>query len=156
MYTLIDLILSEFLLNTKVMIYFTMRCGAEMNITTVVITVYTLSPMRQNLSITIAANFQSEMTSSSSSFSRVRFVKNLIKMSLKNCTLKALCWSPEFSEYEFDLLGQVHVDTEGPPGGGAAVQRRRGHRGVAAMAAVATVGGARPIILHRGVAQLCA
>ena len=91
MYTLIDLILSEFLLNTKVMIYFTMRCGAEMNITTVVITVYTLSPMRQNLSITIAANFQSEMTSSSSSFSRVRFVKNLIKVSLKKWRLKSLC-----------------------------------------------------------------
>ena len=54
-----------------------MRCGAEMNMTTVVITVYTLSPIKQNLSITIAANFQSEITTSSSSFSRTRFVKNL-------------------------------------------------------------------------------
>ena len=58
-----------------------MRCGAEMNMTTVVITVYTLRPIRQNLSITIAANFQSEMTTSSSSFSRTRFVKNLKEIS---------------------------------------------------------------------------
>ena len=59
-----------------------MRWGAEMNITTVVITVYTLRPIRQNLSITIAANFQSEITTSSSSFSRTRLVKNLKEISV--------------------------------------------------------------------------
>ena len=63
---------------------------------------------------------------------------------------------PEFPVDEFDLLGQVHVDTEGPPGGGAAVEGGRGQGGVAAVAVLAAVGGAGPIILHRGEAQLCA
>ena len=58
---------------------------------------------------------------------------------------------PQFPEDEFDLLREVHVEAERPPGDGAAVERRRGE-GEAVVAAVA----AGEVVFHRtrGVAHL--
>ena len=55
---------------------FTNMCGAEHKTAIVVMTVKAVKMMRQNRSMTIAANFQSEITSSSSSWSFIRFVMN--------------------------------------------------------------------------------
>ena len=51
---------------------------------------------------------------------------------------------PQFPEDEFDLLREVHVEAECPPGDGAAVERRRGE-GEAMVAAVA----AGEVVFHR-------
>ena len=58
---------------------------------------------------------------------------------------------PQFPEDEFDLLREVHVEAERPPGDGAAVERRRG-KGEPVVAAVA----AGEVVFHRtrGVAHL--
>ena len=58
---------------------------------------------------------------------------------------------PQFPEDEFDLLREVHVEAERPPGDGAAVERRRGE-GEPVVAAVA----AGEVVFHRtrGVAHL--
>ena len=60
----------------------TIRCGADRKRTRVVRAVYKLSPIRQNLSITMAANFQSLMIRSSSSFSLSRRVSDLSSFSI--------------------------------------------------------------------------
>ena len=57
--------------------YSTMICGADSRTAIVVITVKAVKVMRQNRSITIAANFQSLIMSNSSSCIFMRFVINL-------------------------------------------------------------------------------
>ena len=54
-----------------------MMCGATMSVASVAVPVNRVKKIRHNLSITIAANFQSDTVSSSSSFSRVLLVRYL-------------------------------------------------------------------------------
>lgn len=56
--------------------YWTMMCGADSNTATVAITVNNVNTIRQNLSTTMAANFQSLPTSCSSSFFLILLVMN--------------------------------------------------------------------------------
>ena len=103
-------------------IHVTMRCGAERNKTTVVRIVYKLRPSRQNLSITMAANFQSEITKSSSSFSLSLLVMDLssLSMSLTSaerkvtrvvpvtlCRLQQQQWCSGSSQLEKDNISSI-------------------------------------------------
>jgi len=69
----------------------TTTCGADRKRMTVVSIVYKVSPRRQNLSITMAANFQSEITSSSPSLSLSLLVIYLNSFSICFTSLEMSC-----------------------------------------------------------------
>ena len=92
----------------------TIICGADKNRMQVVSIVYKVRPSRQNLSITMAANFQSEITSSSSSLS---FSLLVIYLSSFRICLTSLEMS--WARFLLELQQQWWTWLEQPPGKGS-------------------------------------
>lgn len=87
----------SFYTNNFAVNYWTIICGAEHKTTKVAIMVNSVNIIKQNLSITMAANFQSLIMSASSSFLRILLVINCISFSMSWRSLCAIEHVPESS-----------------------------------------------------------